>query len=144
MQNKVTEVGVGILVFRNEGKEILLGLRKKDLGYGTWETPGGRVDFGEDPLEAAKRELKEETGLDCLKIEKGPWINSLFGEEGPHFISILTKTSNFSGHIETREPDKCDGWQWFPSDDLPQPLFLPLEKLIKQYKMKDLYSKKFE
>ena len=39
----------------------LLLCRKK--GRDTWETPGGHIEAGETPFEAAKRELQEETGL---------------------------------------------------------------------------------
>jgi 8-oxo-dGTP diphosphatase len=29
------------------------------------------------------------------------------------------------------EPEKCYGWDWFAWDNLPNPLFLPLEKMVK-------------
>lgn len=50
--------GAGIIVTDSEGK-ILVG-RGKD---GTWQTPGGHVDRGEDFDEAAHRELREEAGI---------------------------------------------------------------------------------
>ncbi len=39
------------------------------LGRVTIEIPAGKLDAGEDPLEAAKRELSEETGVECADIE---------------------------------------------------------------------------
>jgi 8-oxo-dGTP diphosphatase len=52
-----------------EGK-VLVARRADDrhLG-GTWEFPGGKVEEGEEPETAARRELKEETGLDARDLE---------------------------------------------------------------------------
>lgn len=46
--------------------EVLL--LKDWLGAGKWTLPGGGVKFGEDPLVCAKRELKEEAGIDIKKL----------------------------------------------------------------------------
>ncbi|MBL8789257.1 MAG: NUDIX domain-containing protein [Rhizobiales bacterium] len=46
----------------HDGK-VLLARRGKTLGKGTWAFPGGRVEPGETALEAAHRELMEETGV---------------------------------------------------------------------------------
>lgn len=45
-----------------DGK-VLLARRGKTVGHGTWAFPGGRVEPGETALEAAHRELLEETGV---------------------------------------------------------------------------------
>lgn len=55
---------VGALI-EKEGKFLLVqeaNVNKTDQGK--WNHPAGWIDVGEDPLEAAKREVKEETGLD--------------------------------------------------------------------------------
>ena len=54
-------VGVGVIVFRDE--EVLLVKRNKDPNIGRWSIPGGRQLLGETVTEAAKRELREETGV---------------------------------------------------------------------------------
>ncbi len=53
----------GILV---EGEKILLIVRKNDPFRGRYALPGGFVDYGETVEEAMVREMKEETGLDCV------------------------------------------------------------------------------
>ncbi|MCX8196252.1 MAG: NUDIX hydrolase [Acidilobaceae archaeon] len=58
---KEPRVGVGCVVF-SDGK-LLLVRRKYPPGRGKWSVPGGHVELGEDLLEAARRELEEETGV---------------------------------------------------------------------------------
>jgi 8-oxo-dGTP diphosphatase len=45
------------------GEEILLAQRGKALGYGTWSLPGGKIESGESPRNAALRELLEEANI---------------------------------------------------------------------------------
>ena len=54
-------VGVGVIVFRD--KDVLLVKRNKDPNKGFWSIPGGKQILGETIVEAAQRELVEETGV---------------------------------------------------------------------------------
>ena len=54
-------VGVGVIVFRDQ--EVLLVKRNKEPSKGQWSIPGGRQMIGETAVEAAQRELLEETGV---------------------------------------------------------------------------------
>jgi 8-oxo-dGTP diphosphatase len=132
-------VGTGVLIIVND--KILLGKRVSKHGKGTWQIPGGNVEFGEIPEVAAKREMFEETGLKALTIEKGPWIDTHFIEDGLHYISLFHIVRSFEGQIQNMEPHKCEGWQWFSLNDLPEPLFLPLQILVQDYDITNLLIK---
>ena len=62
VQGRTPAVAVCVMIVGN-GK-VLLGKRSRQPFEGKWVLPGGGVEFGEDFLTAARREAKEETGLD--------------------------------------------------------------------------------
>jgi ADP-ribose pyrophosphatase YjhB (NUDIX family) len=63
-------VGVGAVVLHQDGR-VLLIKRAHEPRKGEWSLPGGRVELGESLVDATRREIREETGLD---IEVGPLI----------------------------------------------------------------------
>jgi len=65
MQNNlpVPTLGVSGIVFNNQ-KQILLIQRNQPPAMGFWSIPGGKLEAGESLVEACRREVKEETGLD--------------------------------------------------------------------------------
>jgi len=62
--------GACILPVHENGDVTLIRQFRHAVGGTIWEVPAGRIDDGENPAEAAIRELREETGLDSKKIEK--------------------------------------------------------------------------
>lgn len=59
--------GIGIVPLDNEGNTWLVGQYRYTLNEFHWEIPEGGGPLGEDGLETAKRELKEETGITANK-----------------------------------------------------------------------------
>ena len=59
------------LIVLNDRNEVLL-LRLEGAGGPFWMTPGGGLEPGESYEQAARRELKEETGIELTEL--GPWV----------------------------------------------------------------------
>lgn len=135
--NKVIGVGVGVLVLK--GEKILLGLRNTDAtkagsdlsGEGTWTMPGGKMEFGESILEAARREVLEETGINILETDIICTNTDRKGEK--QFVTVGLHAKNFMGDAETKEPDEIVEWKWFDLKNLPKNIFDPSKKVLKCY-----------
>ena len=123
------KVGVGVIIVK-EGK-ILLGERKNAHGEGTWCPPSGHLELGESYEECAKRETFEETGLQIKNLRFITATNDIFSIER-HYVTISLIADYHQGIVEVKEPEKCETWQWFSFNDLPEPLFLPTQNLLKQ------------
>jgi len=65
-------VGVGGVIF--DGASVLLAKRGQEPAKGTWSLPGGAVELGERVVDALKREIQEEVGIE---IELGGLIRVL-------------------------------------------------------------------
>jgi len=109
-----------------------MGRRINAHGDGTWNFPGGHLEFGESLEECAVREVEEETGIKISNIKKGPYTNDLFLDVNRHYITIYMIADWLSSEPKILEPNKCEEWSWFEWDSLPEPLFLPIENLLMQ------------
>ncbi|KAJ8774683.1 hypothetical protein K2173_017129 [Erythroxylum novogranatense] len=129
------EPRVAVVVFLLNGKSVLLGKRRSSTGDSTFALPGGHLEFGESFEACAARECKEETGLDVNGTEYLTVTNNVFLEEPKpsHYVTVFVRAflTDPTQVPQNLEPDKCYGWDWFNWDSLPQPLFWPLEKMVK-------------
>lgn len=124
--------GVVVLVER-EGT-VLLGKRRGGFGAGAWGLPQGYVEFEEDFLSAAIREVKEETGLD---VEVRSIINVVSNllSPGLHTLAIVLQAGVVGG--ELRPGDDLEALEWVPlSGPLPEMAFEADEMIVKRYQMK--------
>jgi 8-oxo-dGTP diphosphatase len=123
------KIGIGVCIVK-EGK-VLMGKRLNSHGQGHWAFPGGHLEFGESLAECARREVLEETGLHITNIRRGPDTEDIFIAEKKHYITIIMIADYASGIPQVLEPHKCERWEWFSLNALPQPLFLTFENLAK-------------
>lgn len=137
-------LGVGIMLIKEN--KILLGLRNPDKakadselqGQGTWTMPGGKVEFMEKLVDAAKRELQEETGLTATKLDFLCVSDDM--TDTAHYVTVGFVAREYTGEIKTMEPETILEWKWFNLDDLPNNLYKPSQKCIEKYKTGIIYE----
>ena len=122
---------VGVAVIIHKGGEVLLIKRKNVHGSGTWSTPGGHLEYGESPEECARRETREEVGVEIGNIHFKAITNDIFSESGSHYITLWMESDDASGQPYAVAEDEVEQVGWFDWKELPQPLFLPLENLLR-------------
>ena len=97
-----------------EGK-ILLIEKKRGIGAGFYNGPGGKIEPGEEIIDSAVREVQEEIGLDVIDPEIIGELDFFFGEE--HFMKVhILKTENYKG-TETETDEALP--LWFDTKQLP-------------------------
>lgn len=130
---------VGVMIFK-DGK-ILLGKRRGKHGTGEYSCPGGHLEFGESFEECVARETKEEAGINIKNI-KFLSVANILKHENRQDVLINFVADWDSGEVIDDPNEKIGDWEWYPLDNLPEPLFYPTEVLIDSYKTgKNYYDK---
>ena len=106
----------GVVVVLERDGAVLLGRRKGGYGAGKWGLPQGYVEYGENFLGAAIREVKEETGLE-VEIRSILNVVSNLLSPGLQTLAIVLLAGVTGG--EQRAGDDLDALQWVP---LPGPM----------------------
>ena len=104
------------IIFVSDAK-VLLGFRQNtDALDQLWGFPSGRIEFGEVPLEAAKREALEEVSVEIKELIP---LCELFDTERSllHYFYIC---ENWFGDIKNAEPELCREVRWFDIKSLPE------------------------
>ena len=101
---------------------VLLGMKKRGFGEGKWNGFGGKVTSGETIEEAARREIREEAGIEVRDLKKIGMIDFEF-QNDPEILEvhIFRSTSFFGNPMETEEMRP----QWFSVDEIPFPHMWP-------------------
>lgn len=113
---------VRIVCVDGAGRVLLLRWHDPVSGQAFWEPPGGGIDGGETPLEAARRELYEETGLpgDAVTDVSVPvdrdfwWLGVHYKKVEPFHLARFEGTPEVRPAAFTqREIDTYRGHRWF-------------------------------
>lgn len=136
MSEKNTEAAVKALIEKNS--KILM-LKAEISDWSMWIPPGGRVEFGESPMEALHREIEEETGMDiqvqdCIGMYhffKGP------DDNGSQIVTTVFRTTTSSKTVDINsnpDEDYITGYQWVKPEKLVEKNITDsLADLVKEY-----------
>lgn len=106
------KVAVGTII-RTPDERLVLVRRAIEPGYGLWVFPGGYVDRGEQVLEAAIREAREESGLE-IRIDG---LVNIYSYGGATPIIIVYRASVLGGELCTDE--ECLEARLFSAEEIP-------------------------
>lgn len=110
--------------------DILLIQRKHDPFQGLWALPGGFLDEGEELDACARRELKEETGVEVGEIH--PLANfSKPGRDPRGWTVTAAYVALTRQDLQATAGDDAAEAQWFPLRDLP-PLAFDHDEIVAQ------------
>jgi acetyl-CoA carboxylase carboxyl transferase subunit beta len=118
---------VAAVVFEAEGERVLLVKRNVAPEKGRWALAAGFVELGEPPEAAARREMKEETGLDVV-IER---MLELSFNADDKVIVILYQARAVGGVLAAA--DDVEDARWFTRDELPELAFESTRRTLKAW-----------
>jgi 8-oxo-dGTP diphosphatase len=104
------------LVYAFRDGELLLMHRRKEPNLGLWSPPGGKINPGESPLEAAKRELTEETGLVSVHSRLVAVVSEIDEPRSEAWLMFAVRMDEPTGELI---PDHREGsLEWFAVDEV--------------------------
>jgi ADP-ribose pyrophosphatase YjhB (NUDIX family) len=112
------KVAVAVLAERNG--QVVLIRRGVNPGRGKWSLPAGYVEAGEDPRQAAIRELKEETGLEVSALSLVDVIARQGPEDGADILILYRGTAQEGNPLPG---DDAEAAGLFGPQDLPELAF---------------------
>jgi len=125
-------VAATVFVFDEQGRMLLLKRRDNDC----WGPPGGAVEPGEMVEEAAKRETREETGLEIGGLSL---LGVFSGEDQfyryPNGDEVYNVTIVYISHIQGGEvciSAEHTDWKYFPLGELPADISPPIIPILKK------------
>ncbi|KAJ2367060.1 Nudix (Nucleoside diphosphate linked moiety X)-type motif 1 [Coemansia sp. RSA 2607] len=106
-----------IVPFSSDGRQILLGRKKRGMGKGLWNGFGGKPEKGEAMSHCAFRELHEESGLHATEYECAG-ILYMDDTNGPSYHIPVYRATKYTGEVS--ESDEMEP-RWFDAcaDALP-------------------------
>ena len=75
-------------IVRHDNRILIVQRAAADSGGGTWECPGGKIDFGEQPEDSLIREIREETGL-TVTVDKIAYASSILTHPDRQVILLV-------------------------------------------------------
>lgn len=114
------QIIVSSALIEKEGKFLIIQRATHDTRPGTWETPGGGLDWGEDPEVGVKREVKEECGLEVTVVEPMKilsWTNERDGMQ-THKIQLVYRCALSHPDQEVVLSTEHSAYKWVDESEL--------------------------
>ena len=112
-----------VLITREAQPRVLLIQRAHEPFAGAWALPGGFVNVDEPIVDAAKRELHEETGLEIALLEQLYTTGDPGRDPRGWTISIAFLARVDAGTLQPRAGDDAAAVKWFRINKLPKLAF---------------------
>ncbi len=119
------------IIIEIEGQIVLI--RRKNPPHG-WAIPGGYIDYGESAEDAARREAKEETGLDLVDLRQFHTYSNPDRDPRHHTISVVF-VARARGEPKARDDAAEIGI--FTKDTLPEKLAFDHHQILNDYFSKE-------
>ena len=114
--DRYQKVAVHALIKDGDKYLVLHRSSENDYMSGKWDTPGGSVEFGENPIEGLKREVFEETGLK-VKVGMPLYVYSFMSNPQRHQFQIIFDCELWEGKIKLN-PEEHDSFLWVTLDEM--------------------------
>ena len=150
LRNLPYRQGVGVMLF-NENRQIFVGKRIDNRS--AWQMPQGGIDKNENAIDAAKRELKEETGITSVTIIKQS--SKIHTYDLPDYLIGKIWKGEFKGQTQTwflaqfigkddeiklnKKNPEFKKWKWVDLKELPN-LIVPFKKKLYQELIEEFKS----
>lgn len=108
-----------VLATREARPRVLLIQRKNEPFAGSWALPGGFVDENERLVDTARRELKEETGLDVDDLEQLFTAGDPGRDPRGWTVTVAYLARVDASQLQPIAADDAAEVGWFPLDELP-------------------------
>jgi len=148
-QTQTFRANVGATIVNTDG--LVLALERKEIP-GSWQFPQGGLDEGEEPMEAVKREILEETGIEASQLDLlgtiPRWLTYEFPEEvrsqkawrGQVQKWFLFRFNGSNEAITMGDGKEFRAWEWTSMQELfpkvvsfKQPIYQELGKYFEEY-----------
>jgi len=141
------EKSAGAVIFRREEDKVYYLLLHYPTGSRTskdyWDFPKGHIVKGEKPIDAAKRETEEETGLSDIEFLESfkTWIKYFFKDQDKTVMKIVTFYLAETKTKDVKISFEHIGYKWLPyKEALKQVAFKNAKEILK--KANDFLSEK--
>lgn len=121
---KEQKISTSGFILKPDGKFLIVKRAKNDNFLpDQWELPGGKLEFGEDATDGAKREIKEETGLEVIADIPLTILTYIVVETDKserHYVEIVYLAHLNDASQEIKLSDEHQDYQWITFEELPK------------------------